>query len=40
MRLPARAPSPAHPKQIEDGPIMCGLCCAAFELPEDNQDPR
>ena len=23
------------PKQIEDGPIMCGLCCAPFELPED-----
>ena len=28
------------PKQIEDGPIICGLCCAPFELPEDNQDPR
>ena len=23
------------PKQIEDGPIVCGLCCAPFELPED-----
>ena len=23
------------PKQIEDGPIICGLCCAPFELPED-----
>jgi hypothetical protein len=27
------------PKQIEDGPIMCGLCCAPFELPED-EDQR
>ena len=25
------------PKQIEDGPIVRGLCCAAFELPEDDQ---
>ena len=25
------------PKQIEDGPIICGLCCAPFELPEDDQ---
>ena len=24
------------PKQIEDGPIICGLCCAPFELPEDD----
>ena len=23
------------PKQIEDGPIICGLCRAPFELPED-----
>ncbi len=23
------------PKQIEDGPIICGLCCAPFEPPED-----
>ena len=23
------------PKQIEDGPIMCGLCCAPFEPPEE-----
>ncbi len=23
------------PKQIEDGPIICGLCCAPFESPED-----
>jgi len=28
------------PKQIEDGPIICSLCCAPFQLPEDNQDPR
>jgi len=26
------------PRQIEDGPIVCGLCCAAFEIPEDNHD--
>ena len=25
------------PKQIEDGPIICGLRCAPFELPEDDQ---
>ena len=23
------------PKQIEDGPIICRLCCAPFEPPED-----
>jgi hypothetical protein len=29
------------PKQIEDGPIICGLCCAPFELPAgDQEDPR
>jgi hypothetical protein len=28
------------PKQIEDGPIMCGLCSAPFELPEDNSGQR
>lgn len=28
------------PKQIEDGPIICGLCCVPFELPEDDQDSR
>jgi DNA mismatch endonuclease, patch repair protein len=28
------------PKQIEDGPIICGLCCSPFELREDNQVPR
>ena len=32
------------PKQIEDGPIMCALCSAPFEPPEDGQeaqcDPR
>jgi hypothetical protein len=28
------------PKQIEDGPIICGLCCAPFEEPgEDRTDP-
>ena len=27
------------PKQIEDGPIICGLCCAPFELPDgEDQD--
>ena len=28
------------PKQIEDGPIVCGLCCAPFEVPEDDQDTQ
>jgi hypothetical protein len=28
------------PRQIEDGPILCGLCRAPFEPPEDNQDLR
>ena len=28
------------PKQIEDGPVMCGLCCAPFELPEDGDGDR
>ena len=28
------------PKQIEDGPIMCGLCCAPFEPPGDDQDTQ
>ena len=23
------------PKQIQDGPIICGLCCAPFDPPED-----
>ena len=27
------------PKQIEDGPIICGLCRAPFELPEDDPGP-
>ena len=27
------------PKQIEDGPIVCGLCCAPFE-PPDGQDTQ
>ena len=26
------------PRQIEDGPIVRGLCCALFELPRDDQD--
>ena len=26
------------PKQIEDGPIICGLCCAPFELHEDDDE--
>ena len=42
----ARQPQPRRiqltPKQIEDGPIICGLCCAPFEAPfeplEDGQD--
>ena len=25
------------PKQIEDGPIVCGLCCASFELPDGQE---
>jgi hypothetical protein len=28
------------PKQIEDDPIVCGLCRAAFEQPEDNPGPK
>ena len=28
------------PKQIEDGPIVCGLCCAPFEPPEDDEDTQ
>jgi hypothetical protein len=28
------------PKQIEDGPIICGLCCAPFELPEDEDEDQ
>jgi hypothetical protein len=23
------------PKQIEDGPVICGLCQAPFELPDE-----
>jgi hypothetical protein len=23
------------PKQIEDGPVICGVCGAPFEFPED-----
>lgn len=26
------------PKQIEDGPVICGLCCAPFENPENDAD--
>ena len=36
---PRRRPA-SRPKQIDDGPIVCGLCCAPFELPEDSQDTR
>jgi len=25
------------PKQIEDGPVICGLCRAPFEAPEDDE---
>ncbi|HEY2279967.1 MAG TPA: hypothetical protein VGI00_16520 [Streptosporangiaceae bacterium] len=28
------------PKQIEDGPITCGLCSAPFEQPEDSSGQR
>ena len=28
------------PRQIEDGPIICGLCSAPFELPGHTQDPQ
>jgi hypothetical protein len=26
------------PKQIEDGPVICGLCRAPFEAPEADDD--
>ena len=46
-RMPAECacqPEPRRiqltPKQIEDGPIICGLCCAPFEPPEDDQDTQ
>jgi hypothetical protein len=26
------------PRQLEDGPVICGLCCAPFEPPEEGQD--
>ena len=26
------------PKQIEDGPVVCGLCCAPFAIPGDDQE--
>ena len=28
------------PRQIEDGPILCGLCRTPFERSGDNQDTR
>jgi hypothetical protein len=27
------------PKQIEDGPVICGLCREPFQLPEDHTEP-
>jgi len=26
------------PQQIEDGPVICGLCREPFEVPEDAED--
>lgn len=26
------------PRQIEDGPVICGLCHEPFEVPEDGED--
>jgi hypothetical protein len=41
LGLPARAPPhPAHTKQIEDGPITCGPCCAPFEPPDHDAKPE
>ena len=36
---PASRPRKLHmtPKQIEDGPVICGLCRAPFEAPEDDE---
>ena len=28
------------PKQIEDGPVICGLCNAPFEVPEDSDQDK
>ena len=25
------------PKQIEDGPVICGVCGTPFETPDDDQ---
>ena len=34
--MPA-APQAAHdPKQIEDGPVICGACTEPFEAPDDS----
>ena len=41
VRLPAEPRRiQLTPKQIEDGPVICGVCCAPFEPPEDDQDAR
>jgi hypothetical protein len=28
------------PKQIEDGPVICGVCTEPFEAPEDNDQEK
>ena len=28
------------PKQIEDGPVICGVCGAPFEAPEDSDQDK
>jgi hypothetical protein len=25
------------PKQLKDGPVICGLCSAPFQVPEEDQ---
>ena len=47
LRVPAECacqPEPRRiqltPRQIEDGPIMCGLCCAPFEPPDHDAEPE
>ena len=28
------------PKQIEDGPVICGVCGTPFEAPEDSDQDK
>jgi hypothetical protein len=43
-RPPRGQPKPRKlhmtPKQIEDGPVICGLCNAPFEVPEDSDQDK